>query len=186
MEDKDIIELYFARDQKAIDETATRYKAYCLTVAQNVLGNREDAEECVNDTYMGAWNSIPPNRPSNLRAYLGKITRNTALKKWRSRNTAKRGGELALAYEELAECLPTGEDSPAQTLEATELAKHVNSFVAALEDIERRLFVGRYWYFYSVADLAKNLGLSQSNAKVTLHRTREKLRTVLEKEGYCI
>ncbi len=186
MDDKDIIELYFARDEKAITVTATRYKAYCLTVAQNVLGNREDAEECVNDAYMGAWSSIPPNRPSSLRAYLGKITRNAALKKWRGRNTAKRGGELALAYEELAECLPSAEDSPHQNFEAAELTKHINSFVATLAETERRLFVGRYWYFYSVTDLAKSLGLSQSNAKVTLHRIRERLRTVLEKEGYGI
>ena len=186
MEDRDIIELYFARDEKAIVETARRYKAYCFTVAHNVLGNREDAEECVNDSYMGAWNTIPPQRPANFRAYLGKIVRNAALKKWRGRNTAKRGGELALAYEELAECLPSVEDCPAQSLEATELTRCINAFISTLRDGERRLFVGRYWYFYSVADLAKSLGISQSNAKVSLHRLREKLRTVLEKEGYVI
>ncbi len=186
MEDKDIIELYFARDEKAIDETARRYKAYCFTVAFGVLGSREDAEECVNDTYVGAWSSIPPERPASLRAYLGKIARNCALKKWRSRNTAKRGGEVSIAYEELAECLPSARNCPVQSLEAAELTRCINSFISTLEDRERRLFVGRYWYFYSIADLAKSFGISQSNAKVSLHRLREKLRTVLEKEGYEI
>lgn len=186
MDDKGIVALYLARDQRAIDETALRYSNYCFTVANNVLENRQDAEECVNDTYIGAWNSIPPNKPQNLRAYLGKIARNIALKRWRARNAAKRGGNVSTALEELAYCLPDGEGDPAQSLELTELAALIDRFVATLKTEERQIFVGRYWYFYSVKQIAAMLGLGKSAVKVSLMRSRSKLKSALEKEGYCI
>ena len=182
MDDKKIIELYWARNEKALDETRIKYGHYCHAIAYNILHNHEDSDESVNDTYLGAWNSMPPHRPQLLSTYLGKITRNLSLKKLRNRLTQKRGGgESTIALEELEECIPSQASTEDVILEQ-ELAKIIDAFLRTLPDTERRLFLCRYWYFDSISDISKRFGYGNSKVKMTLLRTREKLRTYLEKE----
>ncbi len=186
MEDKQIVALYWQRSESAISETAGKYGNYCYTIAYNILYNNEDADESVNDTYMGAWNSMPPNKPDILSAFLGKITRNIALNKWRHKNAEKRGGgQVAVALDELVECIPSGE-KPEDKVEAMELAKIINIFLAGLKDMERRVFVCRYWYLDPITEISKQFGYSESKVKSMLFRTRNKLQAYLEKEGICI
>ena len=183
MEDMQIVDLYFARDEQAIDETAHKYGKYLFSIAHNILFNHSDAEETVNDTYMGAWHSIPPHRPNRLSTYLGKITRRCALEKWKKRHAQKRGGgEVPLALEELADCIP-GNDSPQEQVEMKELTRQINSFLKALPDTEQRIFVSRYWYLMSIKTIARDFGFSESKVKSMLSRTRIKLKTCLQKEG---
>jgi len=186
MEDKQIVALYWQRSEKAISETAGKYGNYCYTIAYNILYNNEDADESVNDTYMGAWNSIPPNKPDILSAFLGKITRNIALNKWRSKNAEKRGGgQVTVVLDELEECLPAGEKVE-DKIEAMELARLIDSFLAGLKDMERRVFVCRYWYMDPITEISKQFGYSESKVKSMLFRTRNKLQVYLEKEGIYI
>ena len=183
MRDSDIVDLYWARDERAVAETEAKYGRYCLAIAGNILADREDARECVNDTWMGAWNAMPDARPNILSAFLGKITRHLALDRWRAKYAAKRGGgETPLVLEELAECVPAG-DSPEDALAARELAEAVNAFVRSLPPVEMGVFLRRYWYLESVRDTAVRLGFSQSKVKSMLAQTRKKLRIYLEKEG---
>ena len=183
MEDTRIVDLYFARSEQAITETAHKYGAYLFSIAQNILYSRPDAEEAVNDTYMGAWRSIPPHRPSRLSTYLGKITRRCALEKWKASHAQKRGGgEVPLALEELADCIP-GNDSPQQRMEMKELTRLINSFLKALPETEQRIFVCRYWYLMGVKTIARDFGFSESKVKSMLSRTRGKLKMCLQKEG---
>ena len=182
MTDNEIIELYWQRDESAIEKTESKYGQYCYSVAYNILHNSEDALECVNDTYMGAWNSIPPHRPEVLSAFLGRITRNIAIKKLRGRNAKKRGGgEKTLVFDELEELVPSGKAIDDE-LEAKELAKIIDGFLRTLTDEERRIFICRYWYFDSVEEISKRFGFSQSKVKMKLMRTRKKLLDRLEKE----
>lgn len=186
MEDKEIIKLYFSRSESAIAETADKYGAYCYTVAYNILGDNSDAEESVNDTYLSAWNSIPPQIPQCLRAFLCGITRNISLKKYRFQNTRKRGaGQVALALEELSECVPS-DSSVEKESDNAELSEHINKFLSQLKSLDRRIFVRRYWYLSSVSDIAEKFGFSESKVKSNLHRTRKRLRAYLEKEGVNI
>ena len=186
MEDAQIVELYFARSEQAIAETAHKYSSYLFSIAHNILLSRPDAEEAVNDTYLGAWRSIPPHRPNRLSTYLGKITRRTALEKWKAQHAQKRGGgEVSLALEELGECVSTG-DTPQQALELKELTRRINGFLRELPDTEQRIFVSRYWYLMPVKDIARNMGFSESKVKSMLSRTRSKLKQYLEKEGLTI
>lgn len=186
MEDSRIIELYFQRSEEAISETAVKYGSYCFSIANNILVNREDAQETVNDTYLGAWRAIPPHKPVSLAAFLGKITRRIAINRYDAGRAAKRGGgEVPLALEELTACIPAGW-GPEQELEAAELSRLLNRFVRELPEAERRVFVLRYWYLDSVSDVARQCGFSQSKVKTMLFRTRKKLRTVLEKEGIAV
>lgn len=178
MDDQKIIELYFARDEQAISATAEKYGVYCHTIAMNVLASRPDAEECVNDTYLKAWQSMPPQRPSVLRLFLGRITRNLALDKYR-RNQV-RGREHMLPLDELAECLPVKES------DADELPLLFNGFLATLPETDRRLFVLRYWHGHSVKVLANRFGLTANAVSVRLYKTREKLRAYLEERGYRV
>lgn len=183
MEDSQIIDLYFLRDEKAILETAAKYASYCHSIAYRILESHPDSEEVVNDTYMGAWNSIPPNRPNSLSAYLGKITRRLALNQWRSRHTEKRGGgEAAVALEELEGCIPSG-SAVEELLQKKQLSAFINAFVAALPTTERRVFVLRYWHLYSIADISSKYHFSESKVKSMLSRTRLKLQKHLVKEG---
>ena len=183
MEDARIVELYWARSERAIDETSAKYGKYGYTIAHNILANAEDADESVNDTYLAAWNSIPPHRPAILSAFLGKITRRIAIDKWRARSAEKRGGgELALALDELSECVPAGINVE-QTVEAEELGKAIDRFVMALPLMARRVFICRYWYLDPIASICQQFGFSQNKVKVMLHRTRNNLRNYLEKEG---
>ncbi len=186
MEDREIIRLYRDRDQRALAATAERYGAYCAAVARNILGDEQDVEECVSDVWLAAWNSIPSQTPVRLGAYLAGLTRNAALRRWRDGRRLKRGGgETALAYEELADCLPGG-DEPSERLEARELAEFIRRFLAGLEAEERQAFLCRYWYFDSVEEIARRFGCSRSRVSSMLFRTRKRLRRELEKEGYFI
>ena len=183
MDDQKIIELYWARDEEAIRHTADRYGQYCYAIAYRILSVREDSEECVNDTYLDAWNSMPPHRPNILSAFLGKITRRIAIDRWREGRAQKRGGgEIALALDELSECVASAGDV-AREVETLEVAAGVRRFLDTLPDTERRIFVRRYWHMEPIADLAERFGYGQSRVKSMLHRTRAKLRRYLEKEG---
>lgn len=184
MEDSKIIELYFARSEQAIQETDHKYGRYCYQIANNILSNREDSEEAVSDTYMTAWKSIPPNCPSRLAAFLGKITRHISLDFWRRRLAGKRGaGETAVVLEELEECVAS-ENNMEDTLRAKELRGALNRFVEALPERERNVFVSRYWYLRTVKYISEKTGLSESNIKTMLFRIRVKLRTFLEEEEF--
>lgn len=186
MDDAGIVALYWARDEEAIRESAAKYGTYCRAIAERILDSREDAEESVNDTWAGAWNSIPPQKPELLSAYLGKLTRRIALKRLRGRLAGRRGGgQLALALEELADCVPGGQTAE-EALDARELGRLIDRFLDGLPETEMRVFVCRYWYLDSLAEIAARFGFSQSKVKSMLYRTREKLRARLQKEGYFI
>ena len=183
MDDDGIVALYWARSERAVEETVCKYGSYCYTIAYRILENIEDASETVNDTYLHAWNSMPPHRPVVLSTFLGKLTRRAALKKWRYRNAEKRGGgEVALALDELTECIPARE-SVHDALESSELAKLISAFLAALPKTERRIFICRYWYLEPIADICAQFDFSQSKVKSMLYRTRGKLLSYLKKEG---
>ena len=185
MEDERIVDLYWARDERAVAESQAKYGGWCLAVARNILSNGADAEECVNDTWLGAWNAMPEDRPARLGAYLAAITRRVALNRWKAARTQKRGGgETPLVLEELSECVPGGESAEA-ALEAKELGRAVAAFVRVLPDTERRVFLCRYWYMDSIMDIAGSFGFSQSKVKSMLARTRKKLLAYLRKEGFC-
>lgn len=184
MEDREIVALYWQRREQAAEETQKKYDAYCGKIALRLLGNPEDARECVNDAYQAAWDSIPPNSPENLAAYLGKLTRRICMARWRERNTRKRGGgELALSLEELGECIPDGK-SLEEEMAGKELAHTINRFLQGLSAGERQVFVLRYWHGCSIREIGKKYGFSKSKVESMLHRTRQKLKTFLQKEGY--
>lgn len=186
MEDSQIVELYWQRNESAITETQSKYGRYCHKIAANILQNGEDAEECVNDTYIGAWNAMPPHKPAILSTFLGKITRRVSLKRYRERTAEKRGGgEIALALEELEECVSSGENID-EHLYVSELAEIINEFLRQLPIPERRVFLRRYWYFDSIADIASRYGFGESKVKMMLKRTRDKLEVQLQKEGILI
>ncbi len=183
MEDKEIVDLYWQRDEKAISETAEKYGSYCYSIAHNILADNEDAEESVNDTYLNAWNSMPPHRPAVLSTFIGKITRYISLKKWRDKRAQKRGGgNIDLVYEELSDCV-ISKSTIDEELENKELSKLIDSFLDTLPSCEQSVFVCRYWYFDSISDIAKQFGFSESKVKSMLHRTRKKLKTKLSQEG---
>lgn len=184
MDDQSIVELYWSRSENAISETDIKYGRYLNSISYNILTNHEDAQECVNDTYHNAWNAMPPDRPSVLSTFLGKITRRLSIDRWRRLNAEKRGGgELTLALDELENCV-SGSGNVENEIERRELAKLFNSFLDTLPVTERRVFLCRYWYMDSIQSIAVQFGFSQSKVASMLHRTRAKLRTVLEKEGY--
>ena len=186
MDDSRIIMLFWQRSEDAIAAVQQKYGRYCHSIAYQILSNNEDAEECVNDTYIGAWNAIPPHRPEKLSVFLGKITRNLSLKKWRAKNTAKRGGgETALALHEIEECI-SYENNIEAYLNAEELAEILNTFLDGLAAMERRVFLCRYWYFDSISDISVRFGFTQSKVKMMLKRTREKLLRHLEQEEIWI
>lgn len=179
MDDESIINLYWQRSEKAIAETHHKYGSCFFSIAYNVLANREDAEESVNDTYLAAWNKLPPHRPAALAAFLGKITRNISISRWRARRAEKRGaGEIELALEELDACIPGGEDLE-DTVICRETLAALNRFLSTLPGEERNVFLRRYWCMDSVAEIAASFGFSESKVKSMLHRTRGKLRAEL-------
>lgn len=185
MEDIEIIELYWQRLETAIVETAEKYGRYCHCIALRILENVQDADECVNDTYLVAWNTIPPHRPQYLSTFLGKITRRIAIDKWRVKQAKRRGnGEIVFALEELVDCIPDSKDVERE-IENRELAGYINTFLKTLSVTERKVFVCRYWYLDSVADISKQFRFSQSKVKMMLHRIRKRMRTYLETEGFC-
>ena len=182
MDDQKIIDLYWGRSESAITETDQKYGKYCYSIAYNILTNNEDAEESVSDTYMAAWKSMPPKRPSILAAFLGKIARHLSIDRWRSRNRYKRGGgEIILALEELENCAADNQ-TVEKALEEKQLALTFNRFLESLPETERRIFLCRYWYMDSISAIANYYGFSDSKVTSMLYRTRKKLRAVLEKE----
>ena len=184
MEDNRIIELYLSRSEDAIKQTESKYGKYCHTIANNILQSLEDSEECVSDTYMKAWNSIPPDRPSAFKAYLGKITRNLALDKFRHYNAEKRGaGQTVEALEELGECVSA---KTGDMIDEIALVELLNNFLASLSTTKRKVFMGRYWYFSSVKEIASDYRMTESKVIMMLHRTRQELKAFLEKEGISI
>ena len=185
MEDRQIVELYWKRAEEAIPATAAKYGAYCRTIANNILANEEDAEECVNDTWLKAWNSMPDNRPTLLGAYLGKLTRWLSLSRLRERGRLKRGGgETSLALDELAEVISDGSDIQRE-LEIRELNAAVRVFLKSLEETEREVFLSRYWFLLPVKEIAARFGFSPNKVSTLLHRTRRKLQSYLKEEGLC-
>lgn len=181
MEDSGIVELYWARDEQALRETEKKYGAYCHSIAYQIVKNRQDAEECVNDTYVQAWNAMPPQRPSILRAFLGKIARNLALNRYRAAHTQRRGGgQTALVLEELEDCLS---DGPEEALDEQELARQLDRFLRQLPRKDCCVFVRRYWYLDSLADIAARYHMALGSVKSSLFRSRKKLKQYLEQEG---
>lgn len=187
--DHRIIELYFARDEQAIAETERHYGAFCLRTSLSILQNRSDAEECVNDTYIRTWNTIPPTRPQSLRAYLARIIRNLSIDRIKAGRAAKRSHEMTLVLEELSECLPVDMDGntygTADGLTQA-LPELLNQFLHTLPAEEWQLFCGRYWHNRSVKELARDHGLTPKAVTMRLSRTREKLRLYIEKRGYTV
>lgn len=184
MDDTKIVQLYWDRNEQAIPATADKYGRYCASIAQNILGNKEDAEECVNDTYISAWNSMPPHRPDILSTFLGKITRNLSFNRYKYNTANKRGGgEVALVLDEIAE-LVSGTESVEQEVLRKELVKAIDAFLDGLPDDKRRIFVCRYWYFDNVSDIASLFGMSENNVSVTLNRLRLKLHNYLLERGF--
>ncbi len=186
MKDTDILLLFDNRNEKAIEELTRQYGARLRHTAKAILGNDQDAEECVNDAYLRLWNAIPPARPERLQTYLGKITRNLALNRWESASARKRGaGQTSLVLEELASCIPGGapSDRPAEDLLTRDV---LDRSLQSLAPQTRKIFVRRSWYMSSVKEIAREYGLSESKVAVTLFRARNKLKTVLEKEGIQI
>lgn len=183
MTDTEIIELYFCRSEQAIEETAIHYGHLFYRIAYNILTNREDAEECVSDTYLTAWNTIPPTRPNRLGVFLSKVTRRLSIDKWRKNTAVKRGGgQLTLALEELEGSLSAQSDVEEHYLQQ-ELTELLNRFLLGLPEQERNVFICRYWYLDSIREISQDFGFTQGKVKSMLMRTRNKLRTYLEKEG---
>lgn len=179
MDDEKIVQLYWDRDEKAIPATADKYGRYCTSIARNILGSCEDAEECVNDTYWKAWNTMPPHRPDILSAFLGKLTRNLSLNRYRHDTAEKRGGsQTAVILDEIAEFVSDA-DSVEREIDRKELVRAMNAFLGTLSAEKRWIFVRRYWYFDSVADLASRFGMTKNNVSVTLNRLRLKLHNYL-------
>ena len=183
MEDNQIIKLYFERSEQAIKETDTKYGGYCYSIAYNILTNQEDAEESVSDTYLSAWNSMPPRRPPALAPFLGKITRNISIDRWRKYRAFKRGGgQIEIALDELSECV-SGAESAEETAIRKEILANLNRFLGTLKETERSVFLCRYWYLDSTEEIAEKSGFSVSKVKTMLFRIRKRLHTQLEKEG---
>lgn len=182
--DIELIRLYQARAEGAITESERRYGAYCLKIALNVLGNAEDARECVNDVWLKAWNGIPAAPPVDLQAFFGKLTRELAIDRWRRNHSEKRGGgEVALCLDELSECVPAKGDVET-TVAQKELAQTLRRFVSTLDETARHVFVCRYWYFDTVPEIAARFGFSRSKVSSMLHRTRKQLKSYLKECGY--
>lgn len=183
MDDSQILALYFSRAEAAIQETDRKYGRYCYRIAYSILDSRQDSEESVNDTYLSAWNSIPPRKPARLSTYLGKLTRNISIDRWRKCSAQKRGsGEVALALEELTECV-SGQPGIEEQMIQREIVVSLNRFLASLSVDERTVFLCRYWYVNSMEEIARKTEFSLGKIKSMLHRTRKKLAASLQKEG---
>lgn len=190
MDDAKIIDLYWKRDEQAIVRTDKKYGVYCKAIARNIVANPSDIDECINDTWMGAWNAMPSERPTALKAFIGKICRNTSLKRWRTMSAQKRGGgEVALSLDELTECVAGDSNAERDALDKLEferLVRVVDSFLSSLSSEARRIFVCRYWYFDSLSSIAERFGFTESKVKMTLKRTRDALAVCLQQEGVIL
>lgn len=185
MEDNEILELFYSRDEEAIRAVSDKFGGLCRSIARNILQNNEDAEECINDTYMKAWESIPPAKPKILSAYLAKIAKNVSLNRYKSDHREKRGGgAVDLVFEELEELEAFADGGVAETAERRELLSEINAFLKKLPVGKRVLFVRRYWYCDSIAELSGRYGISENNVSASLSRTRAELKKYLKKRGY--
>ena len=186
MQDESIVALYWERDEAAIEETKNKYERYLFKIAHNILSDFEDSQESVNDTYLAAWNTMPPHKPTILSTYLGKLTRRISIDIFRRKNRSKRrASEYAISLSELEECVTDG-SNPEEELEVKLLANAINDFLRTLTKDARNLFIGRYYFLDSLRDAAEYCGMSESRAKSLLFRTRCNLRVYLEKEGFKI
>lgn len=184
MEDEKIVQMYWNRDKNALTATSEKYGSYCLSIARNILGNHEDAEECVSDTYLHTWNSIPENRPEKLSTYLGRIVRNLSFNLYKKNRREKRGaGQISMVLEELAELIadPAGTED---TWNCKLLSEEINSFLSKLDAEKRMIFVCRYWYADSVKDIAERFNMTEGNVSVILNRLRKKLHNYLTERGF--
>lgn len=186
MDDGKIVSMYLLRSENAIAETAKKYGGYCFRIAEDILCDREDSEECVNDAYLRVWDSVPPNEPRDLRTYIGKLTRNLALNRYRNRSAKKRGcGQTPLVLDELLECVPADGDTE-NVVDDIVLRETLDRFLASLDVTSRRIFVRRYWYMSPIKEIAKSLGFGESRVKMSLLRSRDALREMLTKEGISL
>lgn len=186
MTDNEILDLYWNRCESAITATAEKYEKYCRAISYNILHNDEDAKECVNDTWLGAWKSIPPKRPERLSAFLGKITRNLSLNRFKQYTAKKRGlGQTELVLSELSDCVPSA-DSVEQSVEEMVLVQSIEQFLYAQSQQKRNIFIRRYWYLHSIKDIADVYGMSENKLTSLLFRMRKELQIHLEKEGIML
>ena len=184
MEDQQIVDLYWQRNEKALSQTQKKYGKYCHSIAFAILYSSEDAEECVNDTLLRAWSAIPPARPGRLSTFLGKITRNLAIDRLDKNTAQKRSGPVEIVLDELSECIPdTDAENPTDKIA---LSDAINSFLASLDREARVMFMQRYWYALPIKSIARELEKSENYVKVTLMRTRNKFKEHLEKEGIVV
>lgn len=182
MEDHQIVALYWSRSENAIQETAAKYGGYCHSIAFRILEDPEDSEECVNDTYWKAWNAIPPHSPENLSTFLGKITRNLAIDRYHQRSAQKRGGGQAeMVLDELRTCLP-GSGQTGELADELALTQALNRFLSLLQPVPRKIFMLRYWHACSVKEIAQQLGMGESRVKMSLLRSRSRLKEILDEE----
>lgn len=182
MDDNKIIELYWEREEDAIRETSLKYGRLCAHIARNILSSYEDSEECVNDTYLAVWNAIPDKRPSRFSAFVSRITRNLALKKFEYISAAKRNPAAVTSLEELGDCV-SGTDSVESEVETRRIERTIDKFLWRQGEEKRNIFIRRYWYFDSIESICKSTGFTQSKVKSMLHEMRKKLRIFLESEG---
>ena len=180
MDDKQIIRLFFERSEQAITELSQKYGDLCMKIARRILNDHQDAEECVNDAYLGAWNSIPPQSPDPLRSYICRIVRNRSLKKLRANTAIKRGSQFEVSLSELEDCIP--DSSMDEQLSISELSAQINAFLAVLPKDDRLMFVKRYWFSESISELADAFGITENNVSVRLSRIRGKLHQYLNRK----
>lgn len=183
MDDEKIIEMFFDRSEQAVSETEKKYGKYCYSISYRILNSNEDSEECVNDTWLSAWNAIPPKKPESLRGFLGRICRNISLDRLDFLNAEKRSKSVTEAFEELELFLSGKEENIPEEIFMRET---VNKFLKSLDQKTRIIFMRRYWYFCSVEEIADSMGITENNVRVTLHRTKLKMRSFFEKEGITI
>ena len=185
MDDSKLLDLFWERDENAINEVDTKYGSYCRKIAINILSLHEDAEECVSDTWLKAWESIPPERPGNLKAWLGRVVRNTALNMWQRNHAQKRHDGMELMLDELAEIIPSAE-STENTIDAHDLGKLISEWLRKLTPEDRNCFVRRYWYGDSIKELSALSGKSAGNLAQKMYRLRKELKNELERNGITI
>ena len=183
MQEENLIHQFIERNEEAISESKQRYASYCLAIAQNILTDREDAEECLNDALLAAWNSIPPHHPENLKTYLGKLTREISIDRFRKKNAQKRiPSGFVIPFEELEEMI--GQSEVAASVEEAELSRRISLFLRSLKEHERNVFIRRYWYCDSVESICARFGFGKSRVLMMLKRTRDRLAGYLKKEGF--
>ena len=183
LDDKVIIQHYWDREERAINETDEKYGSFCLRIAENILGNQEDSKECVNDTYLNAWNSIPPHLPEKLSCFLGKITRNLALNIYEKKHTAKRGkGQIEMALSELAECVDMSSDIENES-ERQQIRDVINEFLKNQNMQRKNIFIQRYWYLMSIKEIGVQHDMNDNQIKSVLYQMRNELKKILVKEG---